>query len=50
MMTNEWFNEYMFQIVVDKKRLLSDEKIKAVLESDAEPVILPAWDPMGALA
>lgn len=45
-MTDEWFSEYVYEVVVDKK-FLSDE-VKEV--NKQEPVILPAWDPMGALA
>ena len=46
MMTDEWFDEYMFEIVVDKKYL--PEEVLQVLQQ--EPIMLPAWDPMGALA
>ena len=46
LMTDEWFNEYMYQIVVHKK-YLSDEVI-AAYESD--PIVLAPWDPMGSLA
>ncbi len=43
-MTDEWFNEYMFRLVVEKKYVPAD-----VLEMlDQEPVRLPAWDPMFA--
>jgi bleomycin hydrolase len=41
-MTNEWFNEYMFRIVIHK-RYIDDETLK-ILEQD--PIILPPWDPM----
>lgn len=45
-MTDEWFSEYVYEVVVDKKYLSSE-----VLEvMQQEPVMLPAWDPMGALA
>lgn len=45
-MTDDWFSEYVYEVVVDKKFLTSE-----VLEvMDQEPVVLPAWDPMGALA
>lgn len=41
-MTDEWFNEYMFRLVVEKKYVPED-----ILEMlDQEPVRLPAWDPM----
>ena len=41
-MTDEWFNEYMFRLVVEKKYVPED--ILKML--DQEPVLLPAWDPM----
>ncbi|CAF3825569.1 unnamed protein product [Adineta steineri] len=45
-MTDEWFDEYLYEVVVDKKHL--SKEVLAVL--DQEPIILKAWDPMGALA
>lgn len=45
-MTNEWFREFVFEVVVDKK--YCSEEILRVF--DTEPEVLPAWDPMGALA
>lgn len=45
-MTDEWFSEYVYEVVVDKKHVPED--ILEVLKQD--PVVLPAWDPMGALA
>lgn len=41
-MTDEWFNEYMFRLVVEKKYVPED--ILKMFDSD--PVLLPAWDPM----
>ena len=41
-MTDEWFNEYMFRLVLEKKYVPSD--ILAMLKQ--QPVMLPAWDPM----
>ena len=41
-MTDEWFNEYMFRLVVEKK--YDPEDILKMLEQT--PVQLPAWDPM----
>jgi len=46
MMTDDWFSEFVYEVVISKK-LLSPE-ILAVL--DQEPTVLPAWDPMGSLA
>ncbi len=45
-MNDSWFDEHLFEISV-RKSLLSAE-LQAVLA--AEPIVLPAWDPMGALA
>ena len=41
-MTDEWFDEYMFRLVVDKKYVPA--KVLKVLEE--KPTMLPAWDPM----
>jgi len=41
-MTDDWFSEYMFRLVVNKKFI--DEKVLKIL--DQEPIILPPWDPM----
>ncbi|XP_068679039.1 bleomycin hydrolase-like [Montipora foliosa] len=46
MMTDEWFTEFVYEVVVDKKYVPAD--VMAVLEE--EPIVLPAWDPMGSLA
>ncbi|GMH92924.1 hypothetical protein TL16_g12490, partial [Triparma laevis f. inornata] len=48
MLTDAWFDEYMYQVVVEKKRIEQDDKIKEALKG--EVAVLPAWDPMGALA
>lgn len=45
-MTDEWFDEFVYQIVLDRKDL--PKEVLAVLEREA--VVLPPWDPMGALA
>lgn len=45
-MTDDWFTEYVFEVVVDKKFLTAETL--AIL--DQQPKVLPAWDPMGALA
>jgi bleomycin hydrolase len=41
-MTDEWFDEYMFRVVVHRKYL--DEKYLKMLDQKTET--LPAWDPM----
>lgn len=45
-MSDNWFSEFVYEVVVDKKYLTSD--MLDVLKQT--PVVLPAWDPMGALA
>jgi bleomycin hydrolase len=46
LMTDRWFEEYLYEIAVSKRYLSPD--LLAVLKT--EPVVLPPWDPMGALA
>jgi len=48
-MTDDWFREFVFEVVVDKS-LLTQEQLVKMEEAEASPVVLPAWDPMGALA
>ena len=43
-MTDEWFNEYMFRLVVNKK--YAPAKVLSILKQ--KPILLPAWDPMFA--
>jgi bleomycin hydrolase len=45
-MSDSWFDEYMFEVVVDKKYVPAD--VLAALAT--EPEVLPPWDPMGSLA
>lgn len=45
-MNDSWFDEYVFEVAAPKSMLPAD--LAAAL--DQEPVVLPAWDPMGALA
>lgn len=40
--TDDWFDEYMFRIVINRK-YLDDEVLKAL---DSKPVMLPVWDYM----
>ena len=46
-MSDEWFDQYLYEIVVNKKYLESDI-VDLYEKQDAE--LLPPWDPMGALA
>ena len=41
-MTDKWFDEYMFRLVVDKKYVPAE--ILKIL--DQKPELLPAWDPL----
>ena len=45
-MNDSWYDQYMFEIAAPKDYLT--EKMLEGLET--EPVVLPAWDPMGSLA
>ncbi len=45
-MNDSWYDQYMFEIAAPTSYL--NEKMQAGLET--EPVVLPAWDPMGSLA
>lgn len=46
MMTSDWFKEFVFEVVVDKSVVPP-----AILSAgEMEPIVLPAWDPLGALA
>ncbi|MDY0406124.1 C1 family peptidase [Virgibacillus sp. 179-BFC.A HS] len=45
-MSDDWMNEYTYQIVINKK-FLSEELKKAW---EQEPIVLKPWDPMGSLA
>lgn len=45
-MSKSWFDQFVYQAVVDKK-YLNEEELKAL---QGEPVVLKPWDPMGSLA
>lgn len=45
-MSDEWFDEYMYQALINKKNL--DKKVLEAYEQ--EPTVLKPWDPMGSLA
>jgi bleomycin hydrolase len=45
-MNDSWFDEYVFEIAARRDALPED--LRAAL--DTEPIVLPAWDPMGSLA
>ena len=45
-MNDSWFDEHMFEIAARR------DYLPAALRDaiDQEPIVLPAWDPMGSLA
>ena len=45
-MNDSWFDQYVFEIAARRSAL--PEELRQAL--DAKPIVLPAWDPMGALA
>jgi bleomycin hydrolase len=45
-MSDGWFDAYMYEVVVDK-RFIPAELLPLL---DTDPIVLPPWDPMGALA
>lgn len=46
LMTDAWFDEYNYEVVVDKKYVPA--KVLSILNN--EPISLPPWHPMGSLA
>ncbi|CAO3643857.1 unnamed protein product [Mucor hiemalis] len=45
-MSDDWFSSFVYQVVLEK----GDVPKKLVALLDTEPIVLPAYDPMGALA
>ena len=45
-MSDDWFSQYVYEVAVPKS-MLSEEYRQAF---DQDAIMLPAWDPMGALA
>jgi len=45
-MNDNWFDEHVFEIAARRDQLLPE----LLVALDAEPIVLPAWDPMGSLA
>ncbi len=45
-MSDQWFTEYLYQVVVNKKHL-TREQLDLL---DTKPIVLKPWDPMGSLA
>lgn len=50
-MSHDFFKEYVYQIVVQKQDV-KDEKLQKLIENwdNEEAIVLPPWDPCGALA
>ena len=46
LMNDSWFAEYMFEIAAPKEYLPTELQMAL----DLDPIVLPAWDPMGSLA
>ena len=46
-LSDPWFDEYVYQVVVDKKYLTDAQRH---IYETAEPIELAPWDPMGSLA
>jgi bleomycin hydrolase len=45
-MNDSWFDQYMFEVAIHRDRLPAELREAA----EQEPIVLPPWDPMGALA
>ena len=45
-MSDNWFNEFIYQVVINKKYLPAE----LTDQLNQDPVVLPPWDPMGSLA
>lgn len=45
-MSDKWFDEFTYQVVVDEKYLTDEER----KQLEQEPIVLEPWDPMGSLA
>lgn len=45
-MSDEWMDEFVYQVVVDPSFV--EKEVREVLKQEA--IVLPLWDPMGALA
>ena len=46
-LSDAWFDEYVYQVVVDKRYLTPEERNTYETE---DPKVLEPWDPMGSLA
>jgi bleomycin hydrolase len=48
-MSDAWFDEYVYQVVINRKYLTPEQQQVEDAEHD-NPTVLKPWDPMGALA
>ena len=46
LMTDSWYSEYVFQIVINKK-YMNNKELELL---DSEPQIIEPWEPLGTLA
>jgi bleomycin hydrolase len=46
-MSDDWFNEYVYEVAIHKNMLNEEEKALLLLDYHKE---LNPWDPMGSLA
>ena len=46
MSSDRWFDEYTYQVVVNRKYLTEEE----LCQYESDPIALEPWDPMGSLA
>ena len=44
--TDEWFDQFVYEVAVPPEYLTEEERAAYA----SEPIVLPAWDPMGVLA
>ena len=49
LMTNEWFHQYVYQIVVHKS-LLNSNELSIIKRMKNNPLLIEPWDPLGTLA
>lgn len=47
-MDNEYFKQYVYQVVVEESELSEEHKL--IVKDTKNDIVLPVWDPMGALA
>ncbi|GAF40143.1 aminopeptidase C [Agrilactobacillus composti DSM 18527 = JCM 14202] len=48
-MSDAWFDQFVYQVVINKK-YLTDDQLNVINTEYDQPKVLAPWDPMGALA